>query len=272
LAVIPDRPARPERLASTRRGARVEVRRVQRGLELRIEGTLASAYRPGRSLTGVVWWALAAPVLLVRRPRPRVLLLGLAAGSVAHALRALDPDSEIVGVEIDRNVVRAARRHFGLDELAIEVVVDDALSYLRRERRRFDVVIEDLFVGPSRTVHKPDWLLGEGYRLIGRRLRADGIVVSNTIHETPAVVQACRRLRGGRGRSMLTLDVASHWNQIVVSGGTLPAARSVRRTLLASRPLRRVVRRLSVRTVPAGRAVGIATLTADPTARRLAPP
>jgi len=103
-----------------------------------------------------------------------VLLLGLAAGSVGRAVRALDPDAEIVGVELDREVVRLARRHFGLDGLGIELVVGDALEFLRTERRRFDLIVEDLFVGPSRSVRKPEWLLGEGYPLIRRRLRRGG--------------------------------------------------------------------------------------------------
>ena len=179
-------------------GPRVEVRRVRDGLELRIDGTQASVHRPGRALTGVVWWALASPILLLPPNRQRrVLLLGLAAGSVGRAVRALDPGAEIVGVELDREVLRLARLHFGLDRLRIEVVVGDALEYLRRERRRFDLIVEDLFVGPSRSVHKPDWLLGEGYRLIRRRLRPGGYVVSNTIHEMPAIVRAMRPL-GGR--------------------------------------------------------------------------
>jgi spermidine synthase len=225
------------------RRPRVEVRRVRDGLELRVDGTLASVYRPGRSLTGVVWWALAAPVLLVARPRPRVLLLGLAAGSVARAVRALSPQAEIVGVEIDRSVLAAARRHFGLGQLGVEVVVGDALPYLRRERRLFDVVVEDLFVGSSRHVHKPEWLLDEGYRLIGRRRRPDGILVSNTIHETPAVVKACERLGD---RRILWLDVDGHWNRIVVSG-PLPSPAELRRVLARRPELARPLRQLGVR-------------------------
>ena len=224
---------------------RVELRRVRGGLELRIDGTQASVYRPGRGVTGVVWWALASPVLLLpRRPTRRVLLLGLAAGSVARAVRALDPEAEIVGVDRDREVLRLARRHFGLDRLRLEVVGGDALAFLRRERRRFDLIVEDLFVGPSRTVRKPEWLLGEGYRLIRRRLRAGGIVVSNTIHETAEVVRAMRRI-GGR---VVTLDVHGHWNAVTLGGRDLPAPAGIRRVLARTGATRRLLRRVVVRT------------------------
>ena len=214
------------------------------GLELRVDGTLASSLRPGRGLTGIVWWALAAPVLLLPRPpRPRVLLLGLAAGSVARALRALDPDAEIVGVELDDEVLRAASEQFGLDELRLEVVHGDALAFLRRERRLFDLIVEDLFLGPSRCVHKPRWLAGEGYRLIRRRLRREGLLVSNTIHEMPQIARAAR-LPGGR---VVTLDVRDYHNRIVVAGRALPAPRELRR-LLAQRPeIARLLDRLEIR-------------------------
>jgi spermidine synthase len=221
------------------------VRRVRGGLELRIDGTQASVHRPGRALTGPVWWALASPILLLPKSRPRrVLLLGLAAGSVGRAIRALDPDADIVGVEWDREVVRVARRSFGLDRLGIELVVGDALEYLRRERRRFDLIVEDLFVGPSRSVRKPDWLLGEGYRLIRRRLRPGGYVVSNTIHETADVVRAMRPF----GSRVVSLDVRGHWNAITVCGRDLPGPRELRRALVARPETSRMLRRVALRT------------------------
>lgn len=203
-------------------------------LQLRVDGTLASLRRPGRALTGIVWWTLAAPVLLLPKPRDRrlrVLLLGLGAGSVAQALRALAPDAHLVGVERDAQVLRLARRHFGLDRLGVELVQGDALAYLERERRSFDLVVEDLFEGRPREVRKPAWLLDEGYPLVRRRLLPSGLVVSNTIHEMPAVVRAMRPL-GGR---VVSLDVRGHWNRIVVGGRPLPPPRALRRRLRASR-------------------------------------
>ncbi len=222
------------------------------GLELRVEGTLASLRRPGEAVTGVVWWALAAPVLLLSRRRPRVLLLGLGGGSVARALRALSPTAEIVGVEHDPRVLRLARRHFGLDRIVVEPVVADALEYLRHRRRRFDLIVEDLFVGPSRSVRKPAWLLDQGYRLIRARLRKGGLVVSNTIHETAGVVEAMRRLRA----PIVSFDIRGHWNRIVVCGRALPAPRRIGRRLRACPELKRATRRFAIRGIPSRRRTG----------------
>ncbi len=223
---------------------RVELRRVRGGLELRIDGTQASVHRPGGALTGVVWWALASPILLLPPNRRRVLLLGLAAGSVGQAVRALDPTAEVVGVELDREVVRLARRHFGLDRLGIELVEGDALEFLRHDRRKFDLIVEDLFVGPSRSVRKPDWLLGEGYRLIRRRLRPGGYVVSNTIHEMPSIVRAMRPFDG----RIVSLDVRGHWNRVTVCGRDLIPPHGLRKALAGRVETSRILPRVSLRT------------------------
>jgi len=237
---------RPSRAGVAHRAPRprLEIRRVRGGLELRIDGTQASVYRPGGGVTGVVWWALASPVLLLpRKGLRRVLLLGLAAGSVAQAIRALDPEAEIVGVDLDREVLRLARQHFGLDRLRLQVVAGDALEYLRTERRRFDLIVEDLFVGPSRSVRKPDWLTGEGYRLIRKRLRPGGYVVSNTIHEMPAIVRAMRPF-GGR---VVSFDVRGHWNRVTVCGRDLPPPGPLRRTLATRAETSRMLERVALR-------------------------
>jgi spermidine synthase len=223
----------------------VVVRPVKGGVELRVDGTLASFRSTAGGGTGTVWWTLAAPVVLLARKQPRVLLLGLGAGSVAAAVRALSPAALIVGVERDREVLRAARRHFGLDRHRVEIVADDAFAYLRRERRRFDLVIEDVFVGSVRRVRKPDGLLDEGYSLIRRRLAGGGLAVANTIHETPAIVRALRPFG-----PVVSLDVHGYWNRVVVAGRDVPAPRILRGRLAAHGPLAPVLPRISVRGWP----------------------
>lgn len=223
----------------------MDVRHGRHGIELRVDGTLASLHRPDGGVTGVVWWALAAPVLfLPPGRRPRVLMLGLAGGSVARAIRALEPAAEIVGVEKSPEVVRQARRHLGLDRLNVELVVGDAMEFLNRDRRRFDLIVEDLFVGTSRRVRKPEGLLEDGYPLFGRHLSRGGIAVSNTIHEMPAVVRAMAPLPG----RVVSMDVDDHWNRIVVSGASVPPPQRIRQVLSAHPSLRTVLPHLAVRT------------------------
>src|SRR5215470_3959084 len=146
-----------------RADARVEVRESRKGRALRVDGTFASWYVPGRAHTGSVWDALVAPLCWLPPSRRRaVLVLGLGAGSAARLVRAIAPRARIVGVERSAGVLRAARRHFDLDAVGVEIVHADARDYLARSRAHFDAVIEDLFVGNARSVRKPEWLLASG--------------------------------------------------------------------------------------------------------------
>jgi spermidine synthase len=203
------------------RAPRVEVRRTARGLELRVDGTLASSHLDAGVGTGPVWDALALPVLALPPARRRsILVLGLGGGSVARVLRALAPEARIVGVEIDPGVVAAARAHLGLDALGIEVVLADALGALRAGRRRFDLIVEDVFVGPVRTVRKPAGFPEPLLGLARRRLAPGGLIVCNTIHEGPEVASALR----AHAPSLLAIHVRGHYNRILVAGCRLDAA------------------------------------------------
>jgi spermidine synthase len=224
---------------------RVQVHAGRHGLVLRIRGTRASARRPGSVSAGPVWDALALSVLARERPPRDVAVLGLGGGSVARVLRALAPRAHIVGVENDPQVISAARLALGLDELDLEIVTGDALDWLRCERRRFDVVIEDLFIGPVRRVRKPDWLPEPGLALAQRRLRPGGVFASNTIHETPAMRRTLLELFP----AVMSLGVAGHHNAILFACARLPEARSFRRAAAAHRELHDSLRQLRFRTI-----------------------
>jgi spermidine synthase len=199
---------------------RVEVRRTSRGLELRLDGTLASSHPTLGAGAGPVWDALALPVLALPPERRRsALLLGLGGGSVARVLRALAPGIRIVGVEIDPGVVAAARSHLGLDAVGVEVVLADAIGALRAERRRFDLIVEDVFVGAVRDVRKPTGFPEPVLGLARRRLAPGGLLVCNTIHEGPEVAAALR----ANGDDLLTIHVRGFWNRILVAGRALDA-------------------------------------------------
>jgi len=224
---------------------RVSVRPHGGGLELRVDGTLASFLVPGRESTGSVWDALVAPLLLLpARRRRRVLVLGLGGGSAARLVRALAPGAHLVGVELDAEVLRAARRWLGLDALGVEVVRADARAFLAFERRRFDAILEDVFVGTRRAVRKPAWLPEPGLLLAARRLTPGGILASNALDEVAAVERTMRRLLPGR----LRIDVAGYDNRIVVGGPAGLSGRELRRRARAERLLTHALPRLSFRT------------------------
>jgi spermidine synthase len=215
------------------RPPRIEVRVSRRGRELRIDGTFASWWTPGSSVTGGVWDALAAPVLMLPPERRRSLLvLGLAGGSAARVLRALAPQARIVGVERDRAVLRIARRRLGLSELGVEVVQADARAWLARLRSRFDLIVEDLFVGRGRAVHKPDWMGGGALAQLAQRLGPGGVLVSNALDEAPATAAAFAKLFP----ASLCLCVRDYDNRVLV-GSRTPFTAAELRAAVAREPL-----------------------------------
>jgi spermidine synthase len=232
--------------ARAARTPKVEVRRGRRGRELRIDGTFASYYEPGLSITGSVWDALGAPLLLLpRHRRRRVLVLGLGGGSVARVVRALAPRAKIVGVEKDRRVLAAARRDLELDSLGIEVIESAAEDFLARSRRSFDFIIEDVFIGRGRNVHKPEWLPSPGLSRAVRRLERGGLLVSNTIDESTEVARAL----GGLFPSIVRIVVEGYDNRVLVAGPPPLTAPALRAAVASDRVLAATLPRLNFRTL-----------------------
>lgn len=226
---------------------RVFTRRVRNGIELRVDGTLASFHRPGHSTTGPVWDALAAPLLaLPPARRRRILFLGFGGGSAARVMRALAPSARIVGVESDAEVLAVARRELGIDALNVELVVSDAVAFLERERGRFDAVVEDVIVGSVRSVRRPDHLL-ERYDLVLRSVAPGGVLILNTIHDTAPMARRLRRRPG----TLVRLVVHGHYNHVLALGPKTLRATALRRTLSADPLLRKASRAFAIRTVRA---------------------
>lgn len=198
------------------------------GLALEVEGTFASYYEPGRDVTGSVWDAIAAPVLALAPERRReILILGVAGGSAARVVRAIAKDAHITGVELSPEVIEAARAHFDLDALGLEIEIADALEFLRTSRRQFDLILEDVFVGVGRGVHKPGWLPEPGHELARARLKPGGLLVSNTLDEAGEVVTAMR----GRFPGVVRIEVEDYENVIVVGGPDWLSGSQLRRAV-----------------------------------------
>ena len=225
-------------------GGRVWVEDGPRGRTLRVDGSFASWYRPGQVATGSVWDALVAPLLaLPRARRRRVLILGLGGGSAARLVRAVAPEARIVGVEFSAEVLAAARSHFDLDAIGVEVVHADAHAFLRRSRARFDCVIEDVFVGSARALEKPAWLPSPGLELAARRLAAGGLLVSNTLDEHGAVRERLHALFPG----LLCIRVQGYDNRVLAAGPARLDARRLRAALAHEPVLLPALRRFSIR-------------------------
>jgi MFS family permease len=93
---------------------------------------------------------LLESVRFVRPQATRLLQIGLGIGSLPMALRPYGVKSDVV--EIDPEVVRLARAHFGFQDSG-EMFIEDARTLLQRTPRRYDVIVHDTFTGGATPEH-----------------------------------------------------------------------------------------------------------------------
>jgi spermidine synthase len=160
----------------------VDVWRAGGRIDLDVEGATLATWHPRRVLTGYSWDALTAACLLRGGGAPeRVLVLGLAGGTMVRQLLHLRPATRVVAVEIDAGILELSRQYLRLGELDLEIVLDDAYAYLARTRERFDAVIDDLFLTGPDDVRRSRVPEGETLELLCRAVAPGGIVVANLI-------------------------------------------------------------------------------------------
>lgn len=140
-----------------RDGVTYEVRAAGQTRRLYTDGVFHSSYNPSAPITGGVWDMLMMPAFLYPpRAIQRVLLLGVGGGTVIRQLREFVRPREIVAVDLSDVHLDIAQRYFGVQGRDVKLVHADARNWLREDSARYDLVIDDLFVGsngePSRAV------------------------------------------------------------------------------------------------------------------------
>jgi spermidine synthase len=147
------------------------------------EGTY-SYYHPDILFTGLGWDAQTASTLLLRRPPRNILILGLGGATVARQCRVLYPHAEIVGVEINGDVIKLAYEHFNLDSINVFVIGKAGQDYLKRTRRRFDAIIDDMWWPELHSV-KPLYVEPKWAELVRSRLNPEGLYAVNLYSRAP---------------------------------------------------------------------------------------
>ncbi|GJM20201.1 MAG: hypothetical protein DHS20C15_01160 [Planctomycetota bacterium] len=147
-----------------------------------------SVWTPGELLTGDYYDAFLLPALLAastssgnsgsvsERPR-EVLVIGLAAGTMARQLQALDPEAAITGVELDPSLIEIGERWFGLPENVETLGGVDGRVVLEQSRRQWGSILVDAF---SSQIYVPPQLASvEAFEALRQRLVPGGWVALN---------------------------------------------------------------------------------------------
>ena len=157
------------KIVRTRRGARI----VEDGLVL---SEIRSTPGPTDSLFDVLAVCLAA-----LSPGPRTAVLGFAGGGVVAPLRAGGFGHPLLAVDLSREGERLFRSISGPWVGEVTVAEEDAVGWLRRQRRPFDAILEDLSVRTSLGVTKPAASLQTLPALMRARVTPRGLAVTNTL-------------------------------------------------------------------------------------------
>jgi predicted membrane-bound spermidine synthase len=139
-----------------------------------------SLHRPGSFWTGTYFDAFLIPSLLAPTAPDGardVLVIGLAAGTMARQLLEVAPDSRVRGVEIDAAIVEMGRRWFDLPE-AVDVAAGvDGRVALSCDERRYGAILIDAY---AQQIYLPPHLCTEEFfRSVSEHLVDGGVAAIN---------------------------------------------------------------------------------------------
>jgi spermidine synthase len=151
----------------------------ERRLELNEGLAVHSVYDPGQWLTHDYWdEMLVLPFAVGGQPRS-VAILGNAAGTTARAYGHYFPRTRVDGVEIDGALTDVGRRLFDLHGPKLHLHTADARPFLRRAKRRWDVIVVDAYRQP----YIPFYLTTkEFFGEVRDHLAPGGVVLINVGH------------------------------------------------------------------------------------------
>ncbi len=141
-----------------------------------------SVDHPDNVLSQGVWdYFLLAPWFSASPPEPsqaKVLVIGLAAGTVSSLWTDIYGPAPITGVELDPQIIAVGRRYFGMNQSNLTAVAADGRRWLQSQpvTRTWDVVAIDAYRVPYIPFHLTTV---EFFQLTFSRLTESGVVAIN---------------------------------------------------------------------------------------------
>ena len=116
----------------------------------------------------------------------RIYHIGFGGGRIPMVLHHYFPNLATESTELDREVVRIARRWFGIEQdERMQVFVEDGREYLERQPKgvEYDAILVDCFTGSGQ--HPYALSTEEFYRLTREHLSPGGVVATNLVSSDP---------------------------------------------------------------------------------------
>lgn len=196
--------------------------------EFRVAGALHAWYHKNRLLTGLAWDLIAAAALLGKDGAPKsILMLGLAGGTAFRVLRHLLPDCKFTAIDIDSEIIDVAREHMALDELEIEIHTTDAYPWLATNRRKFDVVFDDIYLAGKTDVFRPQAWNPELLVHLKRAVAPGGVLAVNLVtgQGHRGMQSLTRKILCGAHSQVRSLRTPEGMNEVLVAGDVVATGR-----------------------------------------------
>jgi len=95
-------------------------------------------------------------------------------------MRMSSRGSQVTVVELDPGIIRSAFEYFGFQDGGIDLIQEDARTFVRRCPQSYDIIIVDLFQGDG----VPDYLMtAEFFADLRDCMEADGTLIMNTFFD-----------------------------------------------------------------------------------------
>lgn len=136
-----------------------------------------SVYHPNTILLGGYWdLVLVAPYLTSAKQPASLLIVGLAAGTIAKQYAAVYPDVKMDGVELDPVIVNVGREYFAMNEPNLRPIIDDGRAFLEKTSESYDVIAVDAYRQPYVPFHLATV---EFFQEVAAHLSPRGVVAVN---------------------------------------------------------------------------------------------
>lgn len=179
-----------------------------------------SIYRSDGKLSGGIWDLFLIAPYFAPATRPQdvrsVLLIGLAAGTVAHEYTQMYGPLPIDGVELDPKIIGVGRQYFHMTEPNLNAIADDGRHFLQTQSRQYSVIAIDAYRQPYIPFHLTTV---EFFSEVRRHLAPHGVVALNAARTSAdyRLVDALAATMREVFPSVYLVDHPSNANTLVVA-------------------------------------------------------
>ena len=203
----------------------IRLVRDRHGLRLLQHGVLISDLRTVARPTHGLYDILAALALVATDVPPHsIVLLGFGAGGILAPMKALGWNGDLIAVDTDPSGHELFRRECPAWQERVHWTQADAVDWLGRQRRCFNLLIEDLSISEAGDVEKPEATWNRLPGLIRGRLAPGGVAIFNLLKPSGETWRQGLDAVGDGFPQRRLVHLEDYENRLLVAGGAVPDA------------------------------------------------